>query len=88
MRIALAKLLLQDPTYLLLDEPTNHLDLESITALNKGLIQYKGVLLFSSHDHELLNTVANRIFYLDEHRFIDRRSSYDEFIDWFKEQPE
>jgi ATPase subunit of ABC transporter with duplicated ATPase domains len=88
VRCMMAKLMLTAGNVLLMDEPTNHLDLESITALNKGLIQYKGVLLFSSHDHELLNTVANRIFYIDEHRFIDRRSSYDEFIDWFKDQPE
>jgi ATPase subunit of ABC transporter with duplicated ATPase domains len=88
VRCMMAKMMLTAGNVLFMDEPTNHLDLESITALNKGLIQYKGVLIFSSHDHELLNTVANRILYLDDHRLIDRRGSYDEFIEWFKEQPE
>lgn len=88
VRCMMAKMMLTAGNVLFMDEPTNHLDLESITALNKGLIQYKGVLIFSSHDHELLNTVANRILYIDDHRFIDRRGSYDEFIEWFKDQPE
>jgi ATPase subunit of ABC transporter with duplicated ATPase domains len=58
------------------------LDLEAITALNKGLIAYKGVVLLTSHDHELLSTVANRIIYVDDHRVIDKRMNYDEFIAW------
>lgn len=68
---------------LIMDEPTNHLDLEAITALNKGLINYKGVLLFTSHDHELLSTVANRIIYIDGDKVIDRKMSYEEFLDEF-----
>jgi ATPase subunit of ABC transporter with duplicated ATPase domains len=86
VRCMMAKLMLTAGNVLLLDEPTNHLDLEAITALNKGLIAYKGVLMFASHDHELLNTVANRIIYVDEHTMYDRTSTYDEFIDWFEKQ--
>jgi ATPase subunit of ABC transporter with duplicated ATPase domains len=65
-----------------MDEPTNHLDLEAITALNKGMIAYKGVIIFTSHDHELLATTANRIIYLTDTQVYDKRMSYDEFIDW------
>jgi ATPase subunit of ABC transporter with duplicated ATPase domains len=86
VRCMLARLMLNAGNMILLDEPTNHLDLEAITALNKGLIQYKGVLVFSSHDHELIQTVANRIFYFDGEHFIDRRSTYEEFIEWLKEK--
>lgn len=86
VRCMMAKLMLTAGNVLLLDEPTNHLDLESITALNKGLIAYKGVLLFASHDHELINTVANRIIYIDGHNVYDRRSTYDEFIEWFEKE--
>ena len=78
----MAKNMLTAGNVLLLDEPTNHLDLEAITALNKGLINYKGVL-FTSHDHELMSTVANRIIYIDGDEVIDRRTSYEEFLDEF-----
>jgi ATPase subunit of ABC transporter with duplicated ATPase domains len=77
-----ARMMLTAGNVLLMDEPTNHLDLEAITALNKGMIQYKGVILFTSHDHELLATTANRIIYITESKFYDKRMSYDEFIDW------
>ena len=60
-RLCLAKLLLQKPDLLLLDEPTNHLDLESITALNNALIKFKGALLFTSHDHQFVQSIADRI---------------------------
>ena len=73
-KMAFAKLLLIKPDLLILDEPTNHLDLEAITALNKGMINYKGVLLFTTHDHELMQTVANRIIYIDEIDKIARKS--------------
>lgn len=66
---------------LIMNEPTNHLDLEAITALNKGMINYKGVLLFTTHDHELMQTVANRIIYIDENSFIDKEMTYDEYLD-------
>ncbi len=84
VRVMMAKNMLTAGNVLMMDEPTNHLDLEAITALNKGLINYKGVLLFASHDHELLSTVANRIIYIDGDTIIDRRTSYEEFLDEFK----
>lgn len=84
VRVMMAKNMLTAGNILIMDEPTNHLDLESITALNKGLINYKGVLLFTSHDHELLETVANRIIYIDENKVIDRRCTYEEFLDEFR----
>ena len=83
VRVMMAKNMLTAGNVLLLDEPTNHLDLEAITALNKGLINYKGVLIFTSHDHELVSTVANRIIYIDGDEVIDRRTSYEEFLDEF-----
>ena len=68
----IAKIMLESPNFLLMDEPTNHLDLESITALNKGMINYKGCMLFASHDQEIVETTANRIFDLvDENTFKD-----------------
>ncbi|MDD3396973.1 MAG: ABC-F family ATP-binding cassette domain-containing protein [Clostridia bacterium] len=73
VRCMLAKLMLENGNFLMLDEPTNHLDLESISSLNKGMINFKGPLIFSSHDLELVETVANRIFDLvDENTFIDK----------------
>ncbi|MEG2052674.1 MAG: ATP-binding cassette domain-containing protein, partial [Bacilli bacterium] len=83
VRCMLAKTMLTDANLLIMDDPTNHLDLESITALNKGMINYLGVLLFSSHDHELLNTVANRIIYIDESKIIDKYCTYDEFLETY-----
>ena len=72
VRCMFAKLMLESPNFLLMDEPTNHLDLESITALNKGMINYKGCMLFASHDQEIVETTANRIFDLiDENTFKD-----------------
>lgn len=82
VRCMLAKTMMNASNLMIFDDPTNHLDLESISALNKGMINYKGVLLFSSHDHELLNSVANRIIYIDENEFYDKLCTYDEFIEW------
>jgi ATPase subunit of ABC transporter with duplicated ATPase domains len=82
VRCMFARMMLTAGNVLLMDEPTNHLDLEAITALNKGMINYKGVILFTSHDHELLATTANRIIYLTETKVYDKRMTYDEFIDW------
>jgi ATPase subunit of ABC transporter with duplicated ATPase domains len=82
VRCMFARMMLTAGNVLLMDEPTNHLDLEAITALNKGMINYKGVILFTSHDHELLATSANRIIYLTESKVYDKRMTYDEFIDW------
>ena len=84
VRCMLAKTMLNASNLMIFDDPTNHLDLESISALNKGMINYKGVLLFSSHDHELLNSVANRVIYIDENTFLDKMCTYDEFLEWKK----
>lgn len=79
----LARMMLVAGNLLLLDDPTNHLDLEAITALNKGMVNYRGVILFTSHDHELIQTVANRIIYIKEKIVVDKYLSYDEFIEQY-----
>jgi ATPase subunit of ABC transporter with duplicated ATPase domains len=66
---------------LILDEPTNHLDLESITALNNGLIDFDGTMLFTSHDHQFIQTIANRIIEITPTGLIDRQMSYDEYLE-------
>ncbi len=66
---------------LLMDEPTNHLDLESITALNNGLIDFDGTLIFTSHDHQFVQTIANRIIEITPNGIIDRIMSYDEYLE-------
>lgn len=82
MRCMLSKLMLEGPNFLILDEPTNHLDLESITSLNKGLINFQGEVLFTSRDYELNSTVANRIIeILDDGTIIDRCVPYEEYIE-------
>ena len=75
-----AKMMLSGANVLIFDEPTNHLDLESITALNNGLMNFKGVILFTSHDHQFVQTIANRIIEITEHGIIDRRTTYDEYL--------
>src|SRR5690606_35167498 len=80
MRCMFSRMMLQQANLLLLDEPTNHLDLESITALNNGLNDFKGTILFTSRDHELTQTVANRIFELTPNGYIDKLMTYDEYI--------
>jgi ATPase subunit of ABC transporter with duplicated ATPase domains len=80
MRCMIAKMILSRANLLVLDEPTNHLDLESITAFNNGLKDYKGTVLFTSHDHEFVQTVANRIIELTPIGIIDRPMTYDEYI--------
>ena len=69
-----------DANVLMLDEPTNHLDLESITAVNEGLKRFKGSIIFTSHDHELIQTVANRIIEIDEGVVYDNHISYEEYL--------
>jgi len=81
VRCMLAKMMLSGANVLLLDEPTNHLDLESITALNNGLINYKGTVLFVSHDHQFVQTVANRIIEITKDGLIDRRMTFDEYLE-------
>ena len=75
-----SRMMLQKANILLLDEPTNHLDLESITALNNSLINFKGNILISSHDHELLQTVCNRVIEITPKGIIDREMTYDEYL--------
>ncbi|WP_175620718.1 ABC-F family ATP-binding cassette domain-containing protein [Chryseobacterium schmidteae] len=80
MRCMFSRMMLQKANVLLLDEPTNHLDLESITTLNNSLSNFKGNLLLSSHDHEMLSTVCNRIVELTPNGIIDREMTYDEYL--------
>ena len=87
VRCMLSRMMMFGSNVLLLDEPTNHLDLESITAVNNGLIDFKGVVLFTSHDHEFVQTVANRIIeLLPEGGVIDRMTTYDEYLEQFSER--
>ncbi len=81
VRCMLAKMMLEGSNFLIFDEPTNHLDLESITALNNGLSNYRGCMLLTSHDQELMNTVANRIIEIKDTKVYDRQVTYDEYID-------
>ena len=74
-----------NPDILLLDEPTNHLDLESIQALNQGLIQFKENILFTCHDHQFVQTIANRIIEFNKDGMIDRLSTYDEYLEYKEE---
>lgn len=81
VRCMLSKMMLSGANVLLFDEPTNHLDLESITALNNGLINYKGTILFVSHDHQFVQTIANRIIEITPGGIIDRQTTYDEYLE-------
>ena len=80
VRCMLSKMMLSGANVLLMDEPTNHLDLESITALNDGLIAFKGTLLFVSHDHQFVQTIADRIIELTPQGAFDKLTSYDDFL--------
>lgn len=81
VRCMLAKMMLNGANVLIFDEPTNHLDLESITALNNGLIDFDGTILFTSHDHQFIQTIANRIIEITPGGIIDRSMSYDEYLE-------
>ena len=81
MRCMFSRMMLQRANVLLMDEPTNHLDLESITTLNNSLVSFKGNILLSSHDHEMLQTVCNRIVELTPKGIIDREMTYDEYLE-------
>lgn len=80
VRCMLSRMMLAKANLLMMDEPTNHLDLESITALNNGMADFAGTLLFCSHDHELVNTVANRIIEITPNGFIDKMMPYDDYL--------
>jgi ATPase subunit of ABC transporter with duplicated ATPase domains len=80
VRCMLSRMMLAKANVLMMDEPTNHLDLESITALNNGMSEFQGTLLFTSHDHELVATVANRIIEIGPNGFIDKMMPYDDYL--------
>lgn len=81
VRCMLAKMMLSNANVLILDQPTNHLDLESITALNNGLVDYKSNILFSSHDHQFIQTIANRVIEITPDGIIDKQMSFDEYLE-------
>lgn len=80
VRCMLSRMMLSGSNVLLLDQPTNHLDLESITALNNGLINFKGNIIFTSHDHQFIQTVSNRIIEVKADGIVDRMMSYDDYL--------
>ena len=81
VRVMLSKMMILGSNILLMDEPTNHLDMESITALNNALIKFPGVVLFTSQDHQFIQTIANRIMEITPNGLIDKISTYDEYLD-------
>ena len=80
MRCLMSRMMLQEANLLTFDEPTNHLDLESIQALNNSLQEYKGTILFTSHDHTFTETVANRIIEIFPSGIMDKMMDYDDYI--------
>ena len=89
VRCMLSRLMLSGASVLLLDQPTNHLDLESVAALNNGMNDFKGNIIFSTHDHQMTQTVANRIIEFNEDGSItDRRVTYDEYVEMMKDKKE
>lgn len=80
VRCMLSRMMLAKANFLMMDEPTNHLDLESITALNNGMSDFQGTMMFTSHDHELVSTVANRIIEITPNGFIDKMMPYDDYL--------
>lgn len=83
VRCMLAKVMLSGANVIIMDDPSNHLDLETITSLNNGMIRYRGNLLFTSHDHEIIQTVANRIISISDKEIIDREMTYEEYLEKF-----
>ena len=80
VRCMLSKMMLSKANVLILDEPTSHLDLESITAVNNGLIKFKGSILFTSSDHEFVNSIADRLIEITPKGIVDKSMSYDEYV--------
>lgn len=81
VRVMLSKMMMLGANALMLDEPTNHLDMESITSVNNGLIKFPGVVLFTSQDHQFIQTIANRIIEFTPNGMIDKVTTYDEYLD-------
>jgi ATPase subunit of ABC transporter with duplicated ATPase domains len=81
VRCMISRMMLQDPNVVLLDEPTNHLDLESIQSFNESMVNFKGIVLLSSHDHTFLQTVANRVLELTPDGVIDKLMTFDEYLE-------
>ncbi|ENQ3080108.1 ATP-binding cassette domain-containing protein [Bacillus cereus] len=81
VRCMLSKMMLSGANVITFDDPTNHLDLESITALNNGLMAFKGTILFTSHDHQFVETIANRIIEVTPSGLVDKQSTYDEYLE-------
>jgi len=81
VRCMLSRMMLSNANALILDDPTNHLDLESITALNDGLIAFPEVVLFTSHDHQFIATIANRVIELHPHGIIDRLGNFEDYLE-------
>jgi ATPase subunit of ABC transporter with duplicated ATPase domains len=80
VRCMISRMMLLNANFLILDEPTNHLDLESITSFNNGLKNYPGSCLFTTHDHEFIQSIANRIIEIGPNGCIDKEMTYDEYI--------
>lgn len=83
VRCMLSKMMLSNSNVLILDQPTNHLDLESITSVNNGLVDFKSVILFTSHDHQFIQTIANRIIEIKADGYNDRMMTYEEYLERF-----
>lgn len=81
VRCMLSKMMLSNANVLLMDDPTNHLDLESITSVNKALEDFPGVILFTSHDHQFISSIANRIIFIGDTGILDRKMNFDDFIE-------
>ncbi len=81
VRCMLSRMMIANSNVLVMDDPTNHLDLESITALNEGLIRFSGSMLFSSHDHQFISSIANRIIEITPGGIMDRMMDFDEYLE-------
>ena len=77
----ISRMMIQNPNLVILDEPTNHLDLESIQSFNESMVNFKGVVLLTSHDHTFMETVANRVIELTPKGIIDRLTTFDEYLE-------
>ena len=84
VRCMFSRMMLSGSNVLVVDQPTNHLDLESITAVNNGLVDFKGIVLFTSHDHQFIQTVANRIIDLSDNGYVDKASTYEDYLEYVK----